>query len=235
MIYTCAFLGTIHELVKGRTISVLVCYGIACSLKPQAIFLAPFLGGLFVKRRLPWRHILMPLWVYLLCGMPAILAGRDFIEILFHYGHVKNIPGLTLGATNWYQWLPISESAVIELGGWVLGVLAAAIIILKMQRKTALAPVPWMISTALLSCATLPFVLPGMHERYFFSADALSVLYAALIPNGWRIMALIQACSLGAYMPYLFNVTPIPMPWLAALMAAVILILLRKYVDDTGP
>jgi len=37
---------------------------------------------------------------------------------------------------------------------------------------------------ALLSVLFPPFLLPGMHERYFFAADVLSVLYAFCVPGG---------------------------------------------------
>ena len=65
----------------------------------------------------------------------------------------------------------------------------------------------------------MPFVLPAMHERYFFAADALSVAYAFAFRRGWRLAALIQAASAFTYLPYLFDWEPIPRPVLAGLMA----------------
>jgi Gpi18-like mannosyltransferase len=75
VIYTSALLATVLAFLKGRTGWALAAFGIACALKPQAIFLAPLLGGLFFRELSSWKAafkwILIPPAVYLLCGLPA--------------------------------------------------------------------------------------------------------------------------------------------------------------------
>jgi Gpi18-like mannosyltransferase len=78
---------------------------------------------------------------------------------------------------------------------------------------------PSLLHAALLSLVLMPFVLPAMHERYFFAADALAVAYAFAFRRGWGVAGLIQMASAFTYLPYLFNWEPVPRPLLAVLMA----------------
>jgi hypothetical protein len=42
---------------------------------------------------------------------------------------------------------------------------------------------------AVLSSASLPFLLPGMHERFFILADVLAFLYAVSFPSRQSVLA----------------------------------------------
>ena len=70
----------------------------------------------------------------------------------------------------------------------------------------------------------MPYVLPAMHERYFFPADVLGVVFAFWFPRRWFIALLIQVASFFTYLPYLFNHEPIPRPWLALVMGAALVL-----------
>jgi Gpi18-like mannosyltransferase len=50
----------------------------------------------------------------------------------------------------------------------------------------------------------VPFVLPGMHERYFYLADVLTVVLAFYRPRLWFVPLLVQTASLLSYLPFLF-------------------------------
>jgi hypothetical protein len=51
----------------------------------------------------------------------------------------------------------------------------------------------------------VPFLLPGMHERYFMQAEALAVAAAFLRPGRlWPVPLLVQAASFASYVPYIF-------------------------------
>jgi len=80
----------------------------------------------------------------------------------------------------------------------------------------------WLVSAALLSALFPPFLLPGVHERYFFAADALSVVYAFYDPRRWFVAVLIQFASVFSYYPYLFGREPVPRVLLAAAMVLAI-------------
>jgi Gpi18-like mannosyltransferase len=69
----------------------------------------------------------------------------------------------------------------------------------------------------------MPYVLPAMHERYFFTADVLAIIFAFHVPRYSYLAVLIGTVSLLAYQPFLFKREIIAMPWLAlALLAAIV-------------
>ena len=54
-----------------------------------------------------------------------------------------------------------------------------------------------------------PFLLPGMHERYFFLADVLTVVAAFYLPRRlWFLPLMIQTASLMSYVSFLFGTRP---------------------------
>ena len=81
----------------------------------------------------------------------------------------------------------------------------------------------------------MPFTLPGMHERYFFLADVLSVVPAFYRPRLWYVPLLVQTSSLLAYEAYLFHAQSVPLPALAGLMLAALLIVDFVVLRGTAP
>jgi hypothetical protein len=58
------------------------------------------------------------------------------------------------------------------------------------------------VLVAALSGALMPYLLPKMHERYFFVADVMTFTLAFVIPRLWATAALFQVGSLLSYLPY---------------------------------
>ncbi|MGO8679254.1 MAG: glycosyltransferase 87 family protein [Limisphaerales bacterium] len=241
--YTGCFLASLFYFLERRPVAALVAFGLACSLKPQAIFWCPLLAGLLISGRWSWRRIWVPVAVYLGCGVPQMLAGRSILRTAGHWATVGNYPGVVFGAPNWYQWLSGENPDVFWWPGVVLALCATAWLALWMRegcrtpgRATAAGPVAArldgqrLVSLAMLSVLFPPFLLPGMHERYFFAADVLSVVYAFYVPGGWRAALLVQFASAFAYLPYLFGATPVPLPVLALAPLAALALVTRDLV-----
>jgi len=87
---------------------------------------------------------------------------------------------------------------------------------------------PMLILLALTSVLVLPFLLPKMHERYFYPADVLSILFAFYYPGLFFIPLIVVSTSLLSYLPFLFNLEIIPFPILAIFMLVSILIVARR-------
>jgi hypothetical protein len=62
-----------------------------------------------------------------------------------------------------------------------------------------------------------------MHERYYFAADIFSLLYGLWVPQGWLVAAALQMVSTLSYLPFLFNLNPVPSWFLAVAMYGIIL------------
>lgn len=238
MMYTGALVASLYYILQGRPLAVLVAFGVAFSLKPQAICWCPFLAVLLLSGRIPWKLIWVPAGVYLAVGVPAMLAGRPPMDVLFQWTSAAvDKPKLTMGAPNWYQWLPEGNDPMLFWAGIALTLVAAELFILWLRHgpPKGAHERQWLVSVALLSVLFPPFLLPGMHERYFFAADVISLIYAASVPRGWRVAALVQAASLGSYLPYLFQVEPVPLPVLTVLVLVAMVLVVKGLHGTTPP
>jgi Gpi18-like mannosyltransferase len=98
--------------------------------------------------------------------------------------------------------------------------------VLVYKIKDELTP-PILIELALLSVMLIPFVLPKMHERNFYPADVISILFAFYFPRYFVIPILMNIISFFSYQPTLFNVEPVPISLLALCLLILIIILSR--------
>ena len=75
-----------------------------------------------------------------------------------------------------------------------------------------------MLLIAYLFSVLLPFVLPHMHERYFYLADILSVALAAYDKKAAPVCALVVFASFSCYWETLFSLPVCALMMLAALI-----------------
>jgi Gpi18-like mannosyltransferase len=224
MMYTSCFLWAVLAYVRLKPAQCLIAFGFAASFKPQAIFLGPFLVGLLLAGRLPWRYWTIPPAIYIVCGLPEVLAGRAWQDVALHWVRACNEPGLNYNSSNWYQWAPFPT----DRGLWWLGVILTLIVSILFIRRMLVhineLGDPHRLAPFLLFAMLFPaFLLPGMRERYYFAADIFSILYAVWVPRGWLVAAGIQTVSILSYMPFLFNLKPLPLWVLAGVMYVIIL------------
>src|SRR6478735_5522526 len=112
---------------------------------------------------------------------------------------------------------PTSADAGFGLTAAFIG--AAGVVVLRYRRVMSRASMVVLGATVLVA---IPFLLPGMHERYFYLADALLIVAAFYRPRLAPFAVLAQLCSLAAYAPFLWNSEPVPLG-LAAAGEAVVL------------
>lgn len=221
-IFTAALLATMYHLMTRRHLLAFIFYGIACALKPQAIFFAPFVFGYTLSNRLPLYLLLVPGLTYLVCGLPAILAGKSLNSVLFHYLQQENHAQLSVNAPNLYQWIPESHYEHFKTAGTLMTLLLSGYFVMLMQEKKKMPPNQWIVLTAFLSVLLVPSVLPGMHERYFYPADILSILFVFIFPKKAYIAVAVQVCSLLSYFPFIFFYEPVPLKLLSLTLFAVL-------------
>lgn len=236
--YASGLVACVDYLLAGRPFGAMIAFGLGLSLKPQAVFLAPLILVLVWQRRFSPLLLYVPAGVYVLLALPTCVAGRSFPDLLLLYAdqRILPFPALTLGATNLYQWLPgVPFEPFFKAGLALAAVSAGAFMIALARRFPAGLSSPVLVRAALLSLVLMPFVLPAMHERYFFAADALAVAYAFTVRGGWVVAGLIQFASAFTYLPYLFHVEPVPRPVLAAVMGVALGRLLWELLATHSP
>jgi Gpi18-like mannosyltransferase len=204
----------------------MLAFALSFSIKFQAIFFIPFLVILFLKKIIPWWQFLLVPTVYAITCIPAVLMGTSWLDVLTIYLRQTTLfSQLSVNAPNWYIFVPweVAEPALII--GFVVAFCAlAGWIIFPAADKRELTP-ERMVLLALISVSLTPFVLPKMHERYFYPADALSLIVAFFNPDLWIIPFAFQLSSGLAYSVYLKGKSPEPVMY-GAIINTVILIIL---------
>ena len=192
--------------MTDRPVRSMLCFTLSFGFKLQAVFLLPMLAVLWMKKKFKfWHFALFPLF-YVLLVLPAVALGKPFLDTLTLYasqtgsiGDGLNYNSPSIFAIFWHV-QDTETAASLGLAG-AFTYLAALLLfcLFRRERLTERA----LLAVALLMAVGIPFLLPHMHDRYFFAADVLSVVlaYAAL----WCAPAapLTQFASLLGYHAYL--------------------------------
>jgi Gpi18-like mannosyltransferase len=231
-LYTACLLACVYFLAAYRNWAAWIAYGVAFALKLQSIFLAPFLLILLLKRAIPWRHVVFVPAVYIATVIPMWLAGRPLKQVLTLY--LKQTGFYTypsLGTANVYQFLSwrVWQSESACQAACVYGVVVTGVVVLLfclcVWASRAAVTRERMIHLALLSVLIVPFFLPRMHERYFYPADLLSIVFAFYFPRHFLVPLAVQFASLFSYWEYLFGRLVFPRSILAMVVLLVMVIL----------
>lgn len=204
-LYTCFLLVCMLFLLRDRSIVAITGFAIAFSIKAQAVFILPFLAILFCKKRIAWQSFFLIPAVYFIIMLPAILAGRSIISLVLAYVTQGNtFASASMNAPNFYFFLPQSTYQISLMIGIPLAALLLLIWVLVYRQRVFPFTPNILTLTALISVALTPFLLPKMHDRYFYPADVFSLIVAFFVPGTWFVPIAYQVISLLSYIPFLF-------------------------------
>lgn len=193
--------------LEGRTGWSVVLAAVAFSFKLQTVFLLPLWGVLWLGKRIRFRELwLFPL-TYLLTIVPALCLGKPLGDILkVYWEQMGQYPRLSLNAPSVFQWIPygvpVQEGLAARLGIGSAALLVLALLLVGLRWGERMDGRAYMAVAVVLAIG-VPFLLPHMHERYFFLADVLTLCWACV---GWRrsgVLVLTAGASLASYAVYL--------------------------------
>jgi Gpi18-like mannosyltransferase len=228
-LYTSFLLVCAYLLLKEKPFWAMAAFGMAFSFKSQSIFLLPFLGILFIKGKIHWKHFLLIPAVYIILGIPTALIGRNWTSILSIYlGQVGQFRILANNAPNLYIFIP---NLFYDIGLWIgLGVFLFTMLIwgwINWRAKIKLSQRQIMLM-ALTALALVPFILPKMHDRYFYPADVFSYAVIIFAPELWFMPVLYQLISGLSYSIFLLGAPIIFVMFAALINTGVIIYILRE-------
>lgn len=176
---------------------------VSISFKLQGIFLLPFYLVLLIAKKVKfWQLFIFPL-TYVATILPAVLAGRNFFELLMlYYNNTGSIgDGLNYNSSSLYALLnfdALGSEAGARVGIFLAFALCVAIYVGLLIRREDIDD-RVLLGAAALFCLGVPYLLPHMHDRYFFVADMLTFALAVVSPR----MALVPVCvSFGSLLGY---------------------------------
>lgn len=227
VIYVSFLLACLLALLRQAPISAMIFFSVALSIKLQAAWLGPFILMMILRRRIEWRLLALVPLVYGLIALPAVIAGRSWIEASTIYlTQAGTQAALDFDAANIHmftQHFLVHKKWAPEIAPWVarISILAAGIFGLGLAWRASRGPLTrdGFMLTALASVLLMPLLLPHMHNRYLFPADVLALVLAFWRPSFWPAALLMQYSSLVSYISFLIpgmDKEPVP-AWLTFL------------------
>ncbi|MFC7527128.1 hypothetical protein [Actinoplanes sp. GCM10030250] len=244
-IYAAFVMAGLYHLLRDRPWLAMALVGVAFSFKLQTVFVFPVLMVLVLAGRLRWYQLSAIPAVYVLLAVPAWLAGRPFGDLMLIYSEQSGqYQSLTLNAPTVYTFVKAAPVmlATLRTAGTLLAVAAVLVLAYTVLIRRVRLDSPGILLLAATSAILVPFLLPGMHERYFILAETLTVVAAFWLPRRmWFVPILVQFASFLSYAAYLFKAGSgaVDLRILALLMftalIASIAVLLRHNAPDPEP
>jgi len=201
VIYTTGLVSCVYFLSVRKQIPALISFGVAISFKLQAMFLAPLLLVMFIKKRVNWYFLpLIPL-VYLIAILPTWVAGRPILDLLLVYFNQANkYKELAKGVPNLYQWIPNSYYHIVVPIGLIITVSAMFLLAYIVYKSKLEITQDRLIYLATISVLFMPYILPKMHDRYFYPADIFTIIFAFYFPEYRWVAIVMQMASFFSYL-----------------------------------
>ncbi len=230
-LYTTALIACLYFLLVEKHSLALLSFGLSLAFKAQALFLGPLLFGLFLRKEISLRQLSYVPLVVFLSLVPAWIAGRPLLDLLLIYpSQAGQYQQLSMHAPSVFSWLPESGRffAYFYPAGLILATAAAFLYSISIYKSGNRIAPAFLVELALFSVILMPFVLPKMHERYFYPADVISIIFAFYYPRFFYFPVLMNVASFFAYQPTLFAAEPVPIGLLAMAILILLIILARE-------
>lgn len=197
--------------LEDKPVPSLVLLALAFSFKLQAIFLIPLWAAFWFAGKLRTHELFAFPLAFFLSISPALMLGKPLGAILSIYLEQAgdsvawqtvnyNSPSLFSLFPYRFSFSPAAPKLAIAAAfAFMLAVLA-----LLFFRRKHLDGTVYLLAAAALSLG-IPFLLPYMHERYFFLGGVLLVVWACLWPRHTPAAAGAELASLGGYHAYLMG------------------------------
>jgi len=201
--YCALGLASIYYFLQRKPIFGLIAFGIGFTIKGLIIFLLPAIIIYLISEKIRLRYLLTLPACYLLLILPAGIAGKDMLPmIMTYYERGSSWNALTWNAPNVYQLIPSNNfSLFAPLGIFGISVATFLFMFTLLKEKVRFNNRSLLI-LFLISLVFFPFFLPKMHDRYFFFADILSIVYVFIYPRYFLVPILITCASIIAYLPF---------------------------------
>lgn len=242
-IFTALLVWSAWGLLTRRFTLAWVLFALAFSVKLQAMFLLPFIALAFIVQRHRWRSVLIAVGALLLTYVPALIAGRSVGSLASVYlDQVGAKKLLAVGVANMYQWIPSKFYPTVFPAGLLFAVAVVALLVALYLRQ---APPPeesgpWLLRVGAAVGVLVPFILPAMHDRYFYAGAVFTALCVLVDRRYLGPLVVLQFTAVMAYSPFLWGATVLPywavaIPQLGAVLWVVWLSMPRGFASGATP
>ena len=222
-IYVSFCLISILAALNSRGRLCAIAWTVAFCFKLQAIFILPALGICLFKGKVKWRHLLWIPVIFFGSMLPAVIAGRSVSSCLGIYADQTQNYGFLFhnAPTIWrfFEGADFESFSVVSVfcaGAAVILFIYFCLTFLKKLEDRHL------IKIFFLSAMLIPYLLPRMHERYFYMADILALIYFMYDRRKWYIPVTLILSSVIGYLFYFTEIVIIEQKYIAVLFLIIL-------------
>ncbi len=199
-------LGMAWAVLKGKSSMAAIMWALAFAFKLQAIFALPLLLAALFAKRIKWHALLWILPVFFATLLPAMVCGRGFVDCVnIYFQQADQYPQMHLNIPSVWVLLghvefePFNSAAIFLTGGAITLFLGLCWHWRKKLNDEAL------ITVFYIGALMLPFLLPRMHDRYYYLADLASVVLFFVNFKRWYVPIVTVLSSYAAYRYFLMG------------------------------
>ena len=198
--------------LKEKPMWASVAFAVSFTFKLQSIFFLPVLIFLWFKHKFKLYWLLLIPVIYVIFMIPAMACGRSFASCInVYFEQTEEYPYLVMNAPSVYAFMyksiATNESVIEHLvpAATYFGVALTFVLLVFLFLAYKEVTLEDIVKVTFLVTLFVPYVLPSMHERYFYIAEIMAILYVAVCPKKWHISFLAVAGTFQGYNNYLFN------------------------------
>ena len=251
VIFSTFAVASLYFLIRGNNRTAMLLYGISFAFKIQAVFFLPVIIIVFVKKRINLFYLLYALLSIVIINLPALCMGMGFMDTFItpYKTQTEEYGYLNMNAPNMYLLIDIAANYNLEhigepnylwrewfSGAGVIFTLGVCVVLFAIiYRKEFTFTAKKLVLISYLFATLVPFVLPHMHERYWFLADIIAVVFIACYPKKFYIALMSIYPSFRFCVNFIFS-TQVQEQWqkvyLAVMMLVSIVLTLRLLYSE---
>ncbi len=207
-IYVFFALIAVYLALSDRPIRSMLCLAASLAFKLQAVFVMPVFFVFLIKGKIKPLHLAIFPAAYVLYLLPPVIFGRDFVSTMTVYFQTASTvgDGLNYNSPSMYSLITGLDTELWSTIGVAVAFAFMLLVFLVATVFNDRLDTRLMLCMTLLLCIGIPFLLPHMHDRYFYSADVLSLAFCFFVPASIPAAIMVQAASLLCYYAYLNGV-----------------------------
>ena len=224
--------------LSRRPRASMVMFALSLAFKLQAVFILPIVAFLLVTNRLKLRQLPLFPVVFLAAMVPALLGGRSLHDTFSIYLDQTNAyPYLSLNAPSFWSLIKNDLFYDFTAAPVLMALILTLLVLFVFLNRYKSMDTQSLMELALIFSLLIPWCLPRMHERYFYLAEVLSIVYAAAYPKRIPVAVGLLFGGFLIYGAYLFGEVPIlSMRLIAAIYGGILIYLTaRCHTKTTSP
>lgn len=198
---------TLYLLLKNKQGFAMFILGFAIAVKLQTTFFLPVLVFMWLNKKFKLRNLFFMIFAIFLTFVPSYLAGSSLTMPFEMYklqvsGLYKNA---NYGAGSIYAFFESTKyrDGINDGAGLAFAFIIIGIALLVLFHYKTPATKKNIVFVSVLFSILVPFVLPHMHERYFYMADVFLILYVLIYRRKYILGVLMSVSSVLAYTHFL--------------------------------